>query len=72
MAEAEEPTVLIHPSKTDGVKIEMGVEYVEAWVCDQPPLDARYQVLRDVWVDQPADFGHPIRLVYEIKLTEVA
>ena len=54
----------------DGIKVDSGIEYVEAWVCDQPPRDARYRVLRDEWIEQPTNLDHPIRLIFEIRLAD--
>lgn len=53
------------------MKILNGIAFVEAWVCDQPHGVA-YRVLEEIWVDQPGNFGYPIRLIYRIEEHKVS
>jgi hypothetical protein len=38
-------------------------EYSEVWVCDQPPSDVPYRVVRDEWSED-----YTVRRIYEIEL----
>jgi hypothetical protein len=40
-------------------------EFVQAWVCDQPPAGVVYRVIRDEWVKDDT-----VRLIYEIELVK--
>ena len=43
-------------------------EFIEAWVCDKPPPGSSYQVLRDMWLENPD--GTMVRAILEIRMQE--
>lgn len=40
--------------------------HVEAWVCDQPPKEQAYRVIKDRWVED-----YTVRLILEVEAYEV-
>ena len=57
-----------HSTEYDDEMSQTAIDtFVEAWVCDQPPRNAVYRVLRDEWIEQGNRW---IRLIYEIQMTQ--